>query len=153
MYRLNPFRPVAVVVAALVVLAFAGSASAQDPVPFRGWANVTVIGADFIPPNSQKLTGFATGVSTHLGQFTRTETLVLDLSTFTFTGKVIFTAANGDQLYADMVGGFTSPKTASGTYTFTGGTGRFRNASGNAAFSVNAVSGGFAVTFNGTIQY
>ena len=59
------------------------------------------------------------------------------------------------QLYADAVGHFTSPngESAEGTYVFTGGTGRFQNASGEAEFTVKPDEVGFDVTFKGTIQY
>jgi hypothetical protein len=150
--RLFCVRLLAVVVATLTV-GQAQSVFADHPVPFRGWAKVTVTGAEIVPPNTQKLSGSGTGIATHLGQFTRTETLVLDLTNFTFTGKVVFTAANGNQLFADFVGGFSTPATAAGVYTFTGGTGRFQNATGTAAFAATAIQGGFAVTFNGTINY
>ena len=153
MFRFYSVRMLPALIAALAVLAWTQRVSADHPVPFQGSAKVTVTGAELVPPNSQKLTGSATGIATHLGLFTRTETLVLDLSNFTFTGKVVFTAANGDQLYANFVGGFTSPTTAAGVYTFSGGTGRFQNATGTAAFAASAIPGGFAVTFNGTINY
>jgi hypothetical protein len=66
-----------------------------------------------------------------------------------------FTAANGDELYANVEGGFTSPdlSTAEGSYTFTGGTGRFEGASGGALFSAVASETGYDVTFDGQIEY
>ena len=48
---------------------------------------------------------------------------------------------------------FISPTVAVGTYTFTGGTGRFKNASGEADFeSVTSDGIHFALTFEGTIS-
>ena len=65
-----------------------------------------------------------------------------------------FSAASGDELFADFTGAFTSPTTAEGTYTFTGGTGRFLNATGSATFSaVGVAPGRFRITFQGQIQY
>jgi len=154
MNRLNSIRIVAVAAAAMTILGLAQPAFAQQPVPFQGRADIIVTDAVIVPPSTQILTGSATGVSNHLGLFTRTETVIVDLNTFTFTSKkIVFTAANGDQLYADAVGGFTSKTTAAGTYTFTGGTGRFLNATGGAVFAATAIKGGFAVTFVGTINY
>ena len=49
-------------------------------------------------------------------------------------GWMVFTAADGDQLRLDFEGQFISPTTAVGTYEFTGGTGRFRDATGTADF-------------------
>ena len=54
----------------------------------------------------------------------------------TVAGSMVFTAANGDRLSGVVAGGFSSPTTAVGTYTFTRGTGRFENATGSAGFSV-----------------
>src|SRR5262245_23281638 len=116
MNRLNSIRNMAALLAALTALGLAPPAFAQ-PVPFQGTANILVTSAEFPTPTTQKLTGIATGVSTHLGLFTRTETVILDLNTFTFTAKkIVFTAANGDLLFVDAVGAFSSPTTASGTY-------------------------------------
>ena len=103
----------------------------------------------------EPFTASATGQATHLGRFTRTETVLIDLSNGTFTGTLVFIAANGDRLKADATGHLTSPTgdSAEGTYVFTGGTGRFQNASGQASFEVAADGLNFDVTFNGTIQY
>src|SRR5262249_58315694 len=76
------------------------------------------------------LTATATGEATHLGKFTRDESVVLNLADGTLHGTVTFIAANGDLLYADASGGFISATTAVGTYTFTGGAGRFSDARG-----------------------
>lgn len=151
MNSLYSMRKANIALATLAVLILARPASAQHPVPFRGWAKITVTGKQDVPPSTQILTGSAIGESTHLGLFTRTETVILDLNTFQFTAKkMVFTAANGDLLYADAVGTFV---TLSGTYTITGGTGRFINASGSAVFSVTPIPGGFALAFDGKINY
>ena len=156
MNRFSLTRQMAHAVAALTILGLGLPASAAPPVPFRGRADLVVTGQEFLPPASLRLTGSATGQATHLGRFTRTETIVVDLTNGTFTGTLVFTAANGDRLTADVAGHFTSPHldAAEGTYVFTGGTGRFHNASGQAAFEAKAVGpGAFDVKFNGTIQY
>jgi hypothetical protein len=142
-------------VAALTVLGIGLPALAAPPVPFKGRADLVVTGQEFLPPASVRLTGSATGQATHLGRFTRTETIVVNLANGTFTGTLLFTAANGDQLKADVAGHFTSlnGESAVGTYVFTGGSGRFQNAAGQAAFEATADGMGFDVTFKGTIQY
>jgi hypothetical protein len=116
---------------------------------------LVVTGAEDLPPASRRLTASATGQATHLGRFTRTETVIVDLSTGAFTGTLEFVAANGDRLNADVEGHFTSPtgESAEGTYVFTGGTGRFQNASGVAAFEITPDGMNFDVSFSGTIQY
>jgi hypothetical protein len=148
------FRQLAVAMASLMVLGRGLNATAAHPVPFQGRAEASITGVVDTPPATRKLTASATGQATHLGRFTRTETLVINLATGTFTGTLAFTAANGDLLKADVAGHFTSPTgdSAEGTYVFTGGTGRFQNASGQAVFEATADGPGFDVTFKGTIQ-
>jgi hypothetical protein len=94
-----------------------------------------------------------TGRASHLGKFTRTEDLFLNLDG-TVTGTILFIAANGDQLRLTFAGHFTSTNDVEGTYTFTGGTGRFTAASGTATFK--AFTPDFInveATFEGTISY
>jgi hypothetical protein len=80
--------------------------------------------------------------------------VVLDLADGTFAGTRVFIAADGDRLYADVDGAFTSATTAEGTLTFTGGTGRFRNASCEADFEAVTPDGiQIALTFEGTIEF
>src|SRR4051794_11778384 len=112
-----------------VILGTALHASAGHAVPFKGRAAVVVTGAD-----GNHLTTSGVGEATHLGRYTRTEDLFLH-GDGSFHGTVVFTAANGDQLFVEFTGGFTSPTMAAGTYTITGGTGRFSDASGEATFS------------------
>src|SRR5262245_2689936 len=93
------------------------------------------------------------GSATHLGDFTRTENTFVGRSG-EISGKLVFTADNGNQLWADFSGGFTSPTTAEGTYTFTGGTGRFSDARGTACFHATTPDGvHVAVSFEGSISY
>ena len=121
-----------------------------DPaVPIGGIAKGTVTG--FVPPNGLVIQ--YGGTATHLGLFTREERLFL-FPDGSVTGTIVFTAANGDELWADVSGGFISPTNAEGTYTFTGGTGRFVNATGSATFEAYTPDGiHVAVAFEGTIRY
>jgi hypothetical protein len=154
MNLMSSFRRLALAAALLTVLGIGLTATAAQPVPFQGRADVSITSVvDTLP--IRVLTASATGEATHLGRFTRTETLTINLLTGTFTGSLTFTAANGDQLKADIAGHFTSPTgdSAEGTYAFTGGTGRFQNAQGNAAFVAASNGMSFDVTFSGTIQY
>jgi hypothetical protein len=117
--------------------------------PFKGVATGTVTGVD---PSGAVVIA-ATGNATHLGDFTRTEYVFFGPDG-TISGTVVFTAANGDQLWADFSGGFTSQTTLSGTYTFTGGTGRFSDATGTANFDATTLDGiHVAVSFDGSISY
>ena len=125
---------------------------AGDQVPFHGKAEGATTSASPVPGGIE-LTVQANGHATQLGQFSRHEVILFDPVAGTLTGTIVFTAANGDQLSGTVAGGFVAPGTATGTYTFTGGTGRFANASGVAAFSLTTPDGAqFSVTFEGTVS-
>ena len=136
----------------LAILGHAGTASAGGLRPFKGHAYEVING--FEETNGGHLvTTVGAGQATHLGRFTREVSGFLHTDGF-FEGTVTFFAANGDTLVADIEGAFTSPTTLQGTYTFTGGTGRFKDASGVADFEgVTADGVRFDLTFEGTIQY
>jgi len=138
--------------AALLVTIAPRLSVATDQVPFTGSAVGAIVSA--VPGDEGvELTVAATGKATHLGKFTREEEVLLNPDTGAISGTIIFTAANGDQLICEAEGGFTSPTTATGTYTFTGGTGRFKNATGEAEFFVTTPDGvHFTVEFSGTIS-
>jgi len=125
---------------------------AGDQVPFKGRGEGTVTNA--VPdPGGVVLTVLVNGNSTSLGRFSREETVLFDPNTGSLTGLVVFTAANGDELFATVEGGFISASTATGTYTFTGGTGRFANATGSAEFVVSSPDGiHVSVKFKGTLS-
>jgi hypothetical protein len=139
-------------VATAVVLCWpAQSLAAQGGTarPFKGHAEGRVVAQ--IPPN--QLVVNYTGRASHLGKFTRTENLFLNPDG-TFTGTIVFTAANGDQLRLNLSGRFVSPTEAVGTYDFTGGTGRFSDATGHATFRATTPDGIIVeATFEGTISY
>jgi hypothetical protein len=110
------------VVGMLCIPALVLPASAGDDRPFKGNANEMVLSAE---PTSDGLvlTTVGAGLATHLGRFTRVATVTIH-DDGTIDGTVTFFAANGDELTADVEGTF-SPPTLQGTYTFTGGDGRF----------------------------
>jgi hypothetical protein len=140
------------VVVFAVVLAFVIPLMAKDNVPFKGDGDEVITSAQQVS-DGLHFTVFTTGHATHLGEFTRQATAVLQ-SNGAVTGTVVWTAANGDQLLANLAAGFVSPTTAVGTYSFTGGTGRFDNASGEANFKSTTSDGvHFALTFEGTIDF
>ena len=138
---------------AAVALAFpAHSTWADDQVPFQGSAEGAIVGVA-PDPAGVVLTVRAEGSATQLGRFTREESILFNPATGTLTGLIVFTAANGDQLFGTVQGGFVSPTLATGSYTFTGGTGRFQNASGAADFSLSSSDGvHFTVEFEGSLS-
>jgi hypothetical protein len=104
-------------------------------------------------PNGVEITAGGEGEATHLGKFTREESILLNPSTGTATGTIVFTAADGSELYCEFAGAFTGANTIGGTYTFTGGTGRFANAQGSAFFVVTQSDMvNFTFQFAGTID-
>jgi hypothetical protein len=154
MNRFFSLRRVAPALAALAILGFALPVSAHKPRPFRGHAEETITDETPVGPGLVGLIFEGKGKATHLGRFTSFETVLFDMGNGTLLGTRVFIAANGDRLYADVEGAFTSATTAEGTFTFTGGTGRFRNASGEADFEAVTPDGiEIELTFEGTIKY
>jgi hypothetical protein len=146
-------RRVSLVVALAALLGLVPPAAADDERPFKGWADEEVTNVEVIPDVGLRLTADGAGRATHLGRFTRHADAVVHADG-TIAGTVTFIAANGDSLYADIDGAFTSATTIEGTYTFTGGTGRFEDSSGEADFTGVTTDGiHIAVAFNGTIDY
>lgn len=122
----------------LALFAAAPLAQGAEPRPFSGrvvatWDNV--FNALFAPPATFQ------GVSwvTHLGLAEQEGCLVLGFpnadGNFPGYGSVTMTAADGHQLTFDYEG-VLNPFTGEGigTLTFTGGTGRFANATGSGTF-------------------
>ena len=122
------------VMALTVIVGLALPARGDDGRPFRGHAEEVII--DVTPvADGFLVTASGGGEATHLGRFTRLGRVVVH-GDGSAEGTVVFTAANGDQLFMEVVGVPTnSPTTIGGTYTFTGGTGRFSDASGTANFA------------------
>ena len=73
------------------------------------------------------------------------------------SGQATFTAANGDKLNVVIVEGSQDITTGIGTgkFQFTGGTGRFANATGftSAVIEQNFLTGGYQLTVVGSIDY
>lgn len=134
------------------LLGVAAPASADHPAPFRGRATGAITAASPVTLGLLLQTE-ATGEATRLGEFSRTEVLVLDPAASTVAGQVTFRAANGDALTGLVTGRFVSATQATGYYRFTGGTGRFAGASGKAAFTLETPDGTtFEVQFSGRIN-
>ena len=123
----------------LVVLGVGASPAAAEERPFHGRVTATwddVFYGLFAPP----ATFVGGGPVTHMGKTTQTGTLTLDPvpdddGNFPGYGSVTITAANGDTLSFDYEG-LLDPITGEGwgTFTFTGGTGRFAHATGGGTF-------------------
>ena len=102
------------------------------------------------------------GNATHLGMFTNTGQVSFtpDASNPTIlhpAGGGVFTAANGDRLNFVIISGALDLTTGIGTgdFAFTGGTGRFANATGHTSGVIqqNVVTGAYVLTLVGNIDY
>src|SRR6185436_4152748 len=102
------------------------------------------------------------GNATHLGMFTNTGKVNFtpDASNPNIlhpTGGGVFTAANGDKLNFIIINGDLDLTTGIGTgdFEFTGGTGRFANATGHTSTVIeqNVITGAYEMTLVGSIDY
>ncbi len=102
------------------------------------------------------------GNATHLGMFTNTGHVDFtpDASNPNIlhpSGGGVFTAANGDKLNFVIINGALDLTTGIGTgdFAFTGGTGRFANATGRTSGVIqqNVVTGAYELTLVGNIDY
>jgi hypothetical protein len=132
---------------------------ARPEVPIRGSCDLAIHPAGPVSPGVIRLLDVGTCRISHLGMSTMVSDKLINLAEGTQTAEVVFTAANGDMLYASGSG--TNSMTAPGQaafrveLTFTGGTGRFSDATGM------VVSEGVAdlakaqaqLTMAGTIRY
>ena len=142
--------------ALLLTAALAGSAAAEKEVPFRGSIQAVEI-ADVQFPRVF-VDGSGSGRATHLGRFTVTYEVEVDLLTHETFGSSLFTAANGDSLSTDITGLGTPTANPDvhlvvEAHTITGGTGRFTGATGSfiRKYLLNLVTGVTSGSFDGTI--
>jgi hypothetical protein len=98
------------------------------------------------------------GNAAHLGRYTYEYQATVNLLNGQGLGSAELVAANGDRLFAELHGQGTPIEPPDlhrvvETYTITGGTGRFANASGSLALerTVNTATGATSGTVNGTI--
>jgi hypothetical protein len=150
-----------VVAAMLLTAALAIPAAAQNQVPFKGFlqGHETDTPQGGPPPTTLIADGSATGIATHVGQFSFTYQLTVNLANGTATGSARLVAANGDSVYTTIAGSSeltATPGVASITEinTITGGTGRFAGAQGSFTVErlVNLVTGFTSGSFHGTIS-
>jgi hypothetical protein len=123
------------VLAAGLVAALATSAFADGQVPFKGSFNETITPLSGPPVIVANASG--PGNMTHLGHsfenFTGSVFVTGDCNNDTAVGSI--TGANGDKVFISSVGVFCfSTNLDSGTFTITGGTGRFYGATGGGKY-------------------
>lgn len=118
----------------LLSAALTGPVAAGDATPFRGSLEAVETHELHFPALSVE--GSGAGNATQLGKFTMTFDAEVNLLTRVGIGSSEFIAANGDRVFADFVGQSTLTGTPGlisivETYTITGGTGRFADATGS----------------------
>ena len=148
------------VAAMFLTAALAVPAAAQKQVPFKGslQGQETDTPQGGPPPTTVIADGSATGIATHVGQFSYTYQLTVNLANGTATGSAQLVAANGDSIDTTITG--SSDLTATPGFatiteinTITGGTGRFAGAQGSFTVErlVNLATGFTSGSFHGTI--
>jgi hypothetical protein len=148
------------VAAMLLTAALAVPAVAQKQVPFKGslQGHETDTPEGGPPPTTVNVDGSATGIATHVGQFSFSYHLTVILADGTATGSAQLIAANGDSVFT-TVAGSSEPTATPGVLsiteidTITGGTGRFAGAQGSFTVDrlVNQATGFTSGSFHGTI--
>ncbi len=144
----------------MVIVAPAGSARPSVKfVPFKGsFTFSATIAADSSPCPFVRILVNGGGHATHLGRFSTSQYHCLDpADPLAFTeGVFTFTAANGDTVFGTYAGRFIPTtvegvSTVDGTFTFTGGTGRFAGASGGGLATGSGTATGGTVFLNGSL--
>ncbi|HYK05854.1 MAG TPA: hypothetical protein VE974_29180 [Thermoanaerobaculia bacterium] len=148
----------------MVVLTFALAApAAAHQVPFTATGTAVITGVTHLPGGLTQLDGNVSGTATHLGNTTGPITRVQNHQG-NFVTTVVLVGANGtDSVFLTITGQFESGSgggggkcvlTSTGTYTVTGGTGSFLNATGSGHIStVTDLCAGTATgTYTGTIS-
>ena len=149
------------------VLALCGVAPAAHAAAARPFVADLAGRAVFSPTSTPGVfagTGSGAGRATHLGQFTISVEETLDVTSPTgsvvLQGEAVVVAANGDELHWSYEATGTPPSESgdvvlTGTFTVTGGSGRFAEATGQGSFEGvgNAVTGRASFSYTGTISY
>jgi hypothetical protein len=146
--------------AMILTTALASPLAAGEQVPFKGAMQGAEIEAPQggPPPTTLSVSGRVTGIASHLGEFSLTYQVTVNLPDGTAIGSALFIAANGDTISTAVAGSSeatATPNVASITEinTIMGGTGRFAGAKGSFTVErlVNLVTGFTSGSFHGTI--
>ena len=150
-------------VVVLTLIALAAPAAAHQ-VPFTAVGTAVITGVTHLPGGLTQLDANVTGNASHLGSFAGTITRIQDHHG-SFSNTAVFVGANGsDSVFLAVSGQFTSSGggggggqcvlTSTGTFTVTGGTGSFANATGGGIISTvtNLCTGTATGTYTGTIS-
>jgi len=148
------------VVVVLTLCGLAAPAAAADQVSFTATGTAVITSVTHLPGGLIQLSGSVSGTATHLGNVTGPLTRIQDHQG-NFGSTAVFVGANGtDSVFLTISGTFESPHgdkcaiTSTGTYTVTGGTGAFANATGSGTISteIDQCEGTATGTYTGTIS-
>jgi len=157
MKKISVWTIVALLLAILLMGTTLAAASARKPLPLKG--SIEAVETYQVNGPTMFVTATGTGEATHLGRYTVSYEVEVDLPTGSGTGlSAQYVAANGDTLFAEGSGQATPTDDPTvfvvvETFTITGGTGRFDGATGNFTEErrVNIVTGVTSGTISGTI--
>jgi len=147
------------VVVVLTLCGLAAPAAAANQVPFTATGTAVITGVTHLPGGLTQLDASVSGTATHLGNVTGPLTRIQDHQG-NFGSTAVFVGANGtDSVFLTISGHFESTGgkcllTSTGTYTVTGGTGAFANATGSGTIStqIDQCAGTATGTYTGTIS-
>jgi hypothetical protein len=131
----------------------------DDQVSFTATGTALLTALTKLPGGLTQLDFSVSGKATHLGDFTGQGTRIQDHQG-NFGTTSVFVGANGkDSVFISISGQFETAKdkclfTSTGTYTVTGGTGAFANASGSGTIDTlsDLCAGTSTGTYTGTIS-
>ncbi len=128
----------ALLVSVFALVPLAGPAGAAASLPFHGTLRATETDTFQFP--IIVVEGSGSGVATHLGQYSLTFGIDVNVLTASGPASATLVAANGDEIVAEGIGVASDQGGTveiDETYTITGGSGRFDKASGE--FTVHRV--------------
>ena len=147
------------VVAVLTLCGLAAPAAADDQVPFTLHGTGVVTSVTHLPGGLTQVDFSGSGTATHVGNYTASMTRIQDHQG-NFVNVAVLIAANGtDSVFFAVSGHFEDTHgscvvISTGTYTVTGGTGAFANATGSGTFTAqhDPCAGTGNATYEGTIS-
>jgi len=148
------------VMVVLTLCGLAAPAAADDQVSFTATGTAVITSVTHLPGGLTELGGTVSGTATHLGNVTGPITRIQNHQG-NFSSTAVFVGANGtDSVFLSISGQFENPKgdkcviTSTGTYTVTGGTGAFANATGGGTITteIDQCEGTALGIYEGTIS-